>query len=80
MHDNDAVGSNNEDKQEDTLKLDRGGSILSAIKKVGAIISISDNLLISFCSFERLFTPYNQATYIDPQCKDMMVIHTSNDV
>src|SRR5713226_2661106 len=61
MHDDDVVGSDDEDEQEDTCELDRGGSILSAVKKVGAIISTSDDLLILFCSFERLSAPYDQA-------------------
>jgi hypothetical protein len=61
MHDDDAVGSDDEDEQEDTLELDRGGSILSAVEKVGAIILTSDGLLISVCSFERLSAPYDQA-------------------
>ena len=42
--DNDAVGRDDEDEQDKvSLKLDRSGSILSAIEKAGTIISASDN-------------------------------------
>jgi len=44
MFDDDAVGRENEDEQDEvSLKLDRSGSILSAIEKAGTIISASDN-------------------------------------
>jgi hypothetical protein len=60
--DDDAVGRDDEDEQDEvSLDLDRCGSILSAVEKAGAIISMSDNLLTSFHSFERLSAPYVQA-------------------
>ena len=44
MFDNDAVGRDNENKQDEvSLKLDRSRSILSAVEKAGIIISASDN-------------------------------------
>jgi len=44
MFDDDAVGRDNEDKQDEvSLELDRSRSILSAIEKAGTIISASDN-------------------------------------
>jgi hypothetical protein len=43
MFDDDAVGRDDEDKQDEvSLELDRSGSILSAIEKAGTIISASD--------------------------------------
>jgi len=44
MFNDDAVGRDDEDKQDEvSLKLDRSGSILSAVEKAGTIISASDN-------------------------------------
>ena len=60
--DNNAVGRDNEDEQNKvSLEVNRSGTILSAIKKVGSIMFTLDSPLTLFYSFKRLSVPFNQA-------------------